>query len=106
MTVRRVMVLAGAASAVLWVAPAIGGLVAVGLLGAGMVGVVIAIGLLMARGLDAVIEPTARPIGRPDRCRLCRDGRLIIGGVWVCPHCDFADPVERDALWRGESPAL
>ncbi len=106
MTIRRVIALAGAAGAAVVMAPAFGGLAAVGLLWTGLAASIITVGLLIARCLEAVIEPTARPMGRRDRCRLCRSGRLVLGGIWVCPHCDFADPVEVGAPWRGESPAL
>jgi hypothetical protein len=107
MTVRRVMVLAGAAAAALWMAPLAGGLAGLGILGAGFAVGIVLVGLLLADLVEAIVEPTARPLGRQDRCRLCHARRLDVGGAWLCPRCDYADPSELDpeARHRGEPSA-
>ncbi|HSG77936.1 MAG TPA: hypothetical protein VLD62_00020 [Acidimicrobiia bacterium] len=94
MRLLRVMVLAGTSLALMWLAPIAAGVVGATLFVSGFGVALVTVGVAASWAFEAVSDPTARPMGRAERCRLCHARRLRLGNLWLCPVCDFADPEE------------
>jgi hypothetical protein len=90
----RIVGLAGASFALIWLAPLAAGVLGATFFVTGVAIGILGLGLIAARAMETIAEPTARPMGRLERCRLCHARRLPLAGLWVCPVCDFADPEE------------